>query len=109
MKSVEEGGDTMAIPFLALVETAAVGARLTGQAGLGREAVCYVRSHATLLSDVMIHDESVDVACETKASGFDSVFIACARMTESVLVTDDKKMHQAALDLGVESRLLRDM
>lgn len=69
MKSIEGGADTMALPFLALVETAAVGARSTGQAGLGKEAVSYVRSHATFLSDIMIHDESVDVPVKRRRAG----------------------------------------
>ena len=44
-----------------------------------------------------------------RISGFDSIFIACAKITDSTLFTDDKKMYEAALKVGVKAKLLRDM
>jgi len=49
------------------------------------------------------------VAAETKASGFDSVFIACAKTLGILLITDDKGMYDAAVKIGVKAELLRDM
>jgi len=53
--------------------------------------------------------ECIAVAAETKASGFDSVFIACAKTLGILLITDDKGMYDAAVKIGVKAELLRDM
>ncbi|HLD33965.1 hypothetical protein A3A21_03690 [Candidatus Jorgensenbacteria bacterium RIFCSPLOWO2_01_FULL_45_25b] len=97
------------IPTVAIVEIAAVSSRLTGKSEYGKEVALFVRSISQIITERTILGESIDIAAEAGTSGFDSVFIACARVTQSLLVTDDKKMHEAALALGVQSKLLREM
>lgn len=106
---VESKKSVMNIPSVAIVEIAAVGARLTGKYERGLQASDYVREHGNIMYDIDFLDKSVDIAAETKVSGFDSIFIACAKISNSLLVTDDKKMHDAAVNAGVKSALLRDM
>lgn len=109
LRGVEQGRYTLYVPFVALVEMAAVGARLTGKKERGLEAAEYVRGYANIVPEFRLVDEAVGVAAETKASGFDSLFIACARVTGSTLMTDDRGMHEAAPGVGVDSKLLREM
>lgn len=106
-----EGEDepSTAVPTAALIETAAVGARLTGKKDRGLEATEWIRAHLTTIYDYQVLDQAIDVAADTRASGFDSLFITCARANDCRLVTDDKGMHEAAENAGIESRLLRNM
>lgn len=106
---VENKQSVMNIPSIAIVEIAAVGARLTGKKERGINASNYVKKHGNIIYDIMLINEAVNIASTTKASGFDNMFITCAKVTGSVLVTDDKKMHDAAVKVGVKAKLLRDM
>ncbi len=45
----------------------------------------------------------------TKASGFDVVFMSCAEVTGSILITDDKGMYEKAIDYGLEAKFLREL
>lgn len=99
----------MNTPSVAIIEIAAVGARLTGKEERGIQASDYIKKYGNIFYDIGLLDEAVSIAAKTKISGFDSVFIACAKVTDSVLFTDDKKMYEAALKLGVKAKLLRDM
>jgi len=38
-----------------------------------------------------------------------NIFIACAQLTNSILITDDRKMFDAAVKLGIKSKLLRNI
>ena len=69
----------------------------------------YVREHASILYDSSLLDESVKIAARTKISGFDAIYIACAKHTGSMLITDDKGMYDAAISAGVNAQLLRHM
>ena len=110
LSSVQEGKTQMCIPSIAIVETASVVSRLTGSDKLGKEAADFVTGLAhSIVYDVEMLDDSVEIAVNTKASGFDVVFIACSRLTNSTLITDDIGMHRAALSAGISSKLLREM
>ena len=109
IKRVEDKEFIMNVPSIGIIEIAAVGARLTGKEQRGTEASGYVKEHGNIIYDTDFLDEAVKIASKTKISGFDSVFIACAKITDSVLITDDKKMHDAALKIGIEAKFLRDM
>ncbi|MEK6888439.1 MAG: type II toxin-antitoxin system VapC family toxin [Candidatus Aenigmatarchaeota archaeon] len=109
MTGVENSESVMNVPSVAMVEIAAVGARLTGKEERGIQASAYVKKYGNILYDTDILEESVKIAAKTKISGFDSIFIACAKVTNSTLISDDKKMHEAAVKVGVSSKLLRDM
>ena len=109
IKDVEDKNSIMNIPSAAIVEIAAVGARLTGKDEIGIQASDYVKAHGNIIDDADFLNEAVDMAVKTKISGFDNLFIACAKFTSSVLITDDRKMHEAAVKVGVKSKLLREM
>ncbi len=106
---VEEGQLAMNVPAVAIIETAAVGARLTGKEQRGMEAAVYIRANGNIIDEAALLEKAVEIAAKIKISGFDSLFIACAEITGSVLVTDDKGMHEAALKVGVKAELLRQM
>ena len=109
IREVENKESVMHIPSAAIVEIAAVGARLTGKEERGVQASAFVNEHGNIIYDIDLLEEAVKIASKTKTSGFDSVFIACAKTTNSILITDDRKMHDAAIKVGVKSKLLRDM
>ncbi|MBI3026565.1 type II toxin-antitoxin system VapC family toxin [Candidatus Woesearchaeota archaeon] len=109
LKKVESEESVMNVPSVAIIEIAAVGARLTGRDERGVQASDYVKKHGNILYDINILDEAIQIATKTKISGFDSIFIACAKITDSVLMTDDKRMYESAVKIGVKAKLLRDM
>ena len=82
---------------------------LTGNKDIGRKNSDFVKSISRIIGENELIDEAVSIAAETKISGFDSVFIACAKVNHSLLITDDKKMHEVAIKVGVKSKLLREM
>mgnify|MGYP001611016774 FL=1 len=104
-----QGKHTLSIPYVALVEVAAVVSRLTGDDAAAKKTTDFVRGLATMINEESFCSEAISLAIMTKASGFDNVFIACAKITASMLITDDKKMFEAAKRAGIKARLLRDM
>jgi predicted nucleic acid-binding protein len=109
IREVENMQTVMNIPSIAIIEITAVGARLTGKDERGIQASDYVREHGNIVYDFYLLEEAVRIAAKTRISGFDSIFIACAKITDSTLFTDDKGMYEAALKVGVKVKLLRDM
>ncbi|PKP57855.1 MAG: hypothetical protein CVT89_03790 [Candidatus Altiarchaeales archaeon HGW-Altiarchaeales-2] len=106
---IEINESVMNVTSTALIEVAAVAARLTGKEDRGILASDYVRKHGNVVGDIYLPDESISIAAKTKISGFDSVFIACAKITASTLITDDKQMYEAAVKIGINAQLLRDI
>jgi len=53
--------------------------------------------------------KAIEIGMRTKASGFDVVFMSCAEVTGSILITDDKGMYEKARDYGLETKFLRDL
>jgi len=109
IREVEAKQSVMHIPSVAIVEMAAVGARLTGKSERGVQSAEYVRENGNIVYDINLLSEAIRVASQTKISGFDSIFIACTKITNSTLITDDKKMYNAAVKTGVNAKLLREM
>lgn len=110
LDDIRDGREKLLIPAIAIIETAAVASRLTGSESIGRKAAETVRKLAfRTLSEEEFLEEAIATAAKTKISGFDSIFIACAKLTNSVLITDDRKMCEAAVKAGVKARLLRNM
>lgn len=100
----------MYIPSIALVETAAVVSRVTRKKQIANDAINFLKGvSAEILYDYRILDKTIETGIETKASGFDTVFITCAKLTNSVLITDDRRMFEIANEHGIKSKLLRDM
>ena len=108
-EKIENRQDIMLIPAVALIEIAAVAARLTGKNERGIQASDYVKEYGSIIYDTFLIDEAIRIAAETKISGFDSIFIACAKLTDSTLITDDKNMYQAAIKIGINAKLLREI
>src|SRR3989338_3618662 len=106
---VENKKSVLHIPSVAVVEIAAVGARLTGEEERGIEVSDFVKEYGNIIHDVDFLDKSISIASSTKISGFDSIFIACAQLTGSLLITDDRKMFDAAVNIGISAKLLRNM
>ena len=109
VSKVEEGQLSMNVPAVAIIEAAAVGARLTGKEQRGMDAAAYVKANGNIIEEAALLERAVEIAAKIKISGFDSLFIACAEITGSVLVTDDKGMHEAAIKYGIRAELLRQM
>jgi predicted nucleic acid-binding protein len=107
---VYSGAIDLYIPVVAVIEIAAVASRLTGSKAVGISTARFAEDLAVQIIDEKIMlAECIDVAAQTKASGFDSVFIACAKTLGLPLITDDKGMYDAAIRMGVKAELLRDM
>lgn len=106
---VESKQDIMNIPSVAIIEIAAVAARLTGKEERGIQASNYIKEHGNIVYDVFIIEEAIRIAAQTKISGFDSLFIACAKLSDSILITDDKRMYDAAINIGINAKLLRSL
>lgn len=93
-----------------MIETAAVASRLTGSKAVGISTANFVEALATeVIDEKTILEECIAVAAETNASGFDVVFITCAKILGLLLITDDKGMYDAAIRIGIKAELLRDM
>lgn len=105
---VEKGELVNHSPVIALVETAAVISRLTNSRIATEMALSFLEAHTKFYSDVYLLDKAIELGIKTKASGFDVIFIACAQVTGSTLITDDKKMYNKALMAGIPAEILRE-
>ena len=61
-----------------------------------------------MYSDAYLLERSIEIGKITKASGFDVIFMACADITGSALMTDDRKMFERACEYGLDAKFLRD-
>ncbi len=107
---IQKGKNKLCVPSIAIIETAAVVSRLTGSREIGKESADFVTGLSdSIIYDIELLDEAVEIATKTKASGFDVVFLACSRLTKSTLITDDIGMYEVAISIGIPSKLLRRM
>ena len=53
--------------------------------------------------------KAISFGIEAKASGYDTIFLTIAEITQSELLTDNSLQHKIALSRGIVSHLLRDM
>lgn len=110
LEKVEREETQMIIPSVALVETAYVVSRLTNYNNLSIDAVNFLwESSEEILFDYETLDNAIQTGIETKASGFDTLYLAVLKLTNSVLLTDDSKLHTLAKAQGFQSKLLREM
>jgi predicted nucleic acid-binding protein len=86
-------------PLVMLVEVATVVSRLSSSE----------TQHSRFYSDIYLLDEAIELGIQTKMSGFDVLFLACAKACEAVLITDDLKMYEKAKEVGIKSQLLREI
>lgn len=110
LEKVERNEIEMIVPSVALIETAAVISRLTNDEGLSKDAVSFLWENAEkILFDFETLDVAVQTGIKTKASGFDTLYLAVLRLTNAVLLTDDSKLHNLSKSNGFESKFLREM
>lgn len=109
IQEIEDRKTVMNIPAVCLIEIASVTARLTGKDQRGIQASDYVRDHGNVFYDIFLLNEAIRIGARTRSSGFDTIFIACAKLTNSTLITDDRKMYEAAAKVDVPAKLLRDI
>lgn len=110
LEKLNTGQIVMIIPSIALVETGCVVARLTNDPVLAQESVDFLKENAAaILFDFETLDTAIKVGIETKASGFDNLYLAVLELTKGILLTDDHRLHELAIEKGFESRLLREM
>jgi len=105
---IERGVYRNHIPLIALIETTCVVARLTNDNESVKLALSFVSQNSEMYSDAYLLEKSIEIGIKTKASGFDVTFMACAEVTGSTLITDDRKMYEKALDYGLEVKFLRE-
>ncbi len=89
-----------------MVETTAVVKRLASRTMAAKVSKGVMRSY-NVVDESVIFDIAWEVALSTGCSGFDSYFIALARIKDAVLFTDDSGMQHHAEDDGVNSILVR--
>jgi len=108
LSNVENGNYINHIPVMALIETACVVSRLTNDPESVTLALDFLNQHSRLYSDVDLLELSIEIGRRTKASGFDVIFMACADASNSILMTDDRKMYERAIEYGLDARFLRE-
>ena len=106
IKKLEEKKVETYIPKVCVVETAAVTKRLSDK-DLARRISEGVFNSYELVDEAILFNIAWRIATETGCSGFDSYFIALARIEDAILFTDDGKMHSHAEEAGVSSVLIR--
>ena len=97
------------IPSAVLVELSAVGTRLTGSKKFGISLAGKIEEICTVLYDEEILDNAIGVSAQYKASGFDNLLLTCAILTNTLLFTDDKKLHNLYDKAKIKSYLLDDL
>lgn len=60
-----------------------------------------------VVDEAVLFDAAWGIALDTGCSGFDSYFIALAKLKNAALLTDDRKMYYHAGEVGVDSVLIR--
>lgn len=110
LEKIEYGECRLYIPSVALIESGAVISRVTNKKHIAKDAVGFLKGVSEeIFYDYQILDKAIEIGIETKASGFDTTFVACAKLTDSTLVTDDKRMFEVAKNYGIKALLLREI
>lgn len=109
LRKVESGEMLLHEPLVMLVEVATVVSRLSSSETLSKAAVQFLTQHSRFYSDIYLLDEAIELGIQTKMSGFDVLFLACAKACGAFLITDDLKMYEKAREIGIKSQLLREI
>ena len=107
IRMLEESGVDVYVPKVCVVETAAVVRRLADKKFAMKISEGVLYSYE-VLDETFLFDSAWTIAMNTGCSGFDSYFIALARINDAVLFTDDKGMHFHAKEVDVDSVLIRE-
>jgi len=71
-----------------------------------RELLKDVKSKVIIVGETALRNIAIDVAMKTHCRAIDSYFIATAKLTNSILVTNDKVMAKNAKKAGIEAYYL---
>jgi predicted nucleic acid-binding protein len=85
----------------AFVENAAVARRLSNRT-IARKISGEILESYEIVDKSLIFDTAWMIALNTGCSGFDSYFIALAKIKNATLVTDDSAMHYHAMDINAD-------
>jgi predicted nucleic acid-binding protein len=107
IRMLEEWEIDVYVPKACVVEIAAVVRRLAGK-NVAMKISREVLYSYEVLDEMFLFDSAWTIAINTGCSGFDSYFIALARINDAVLLTDDKGMHFHAKEVDVDSVLIRE-
>jgi len=107
IKKMEEEDMDVYIPRICVVETAAVTKRLVDKNFAVKISKGVLDSYE-VVDEAFLFDSAWAIAAETGCPGFDSYFIALAKIKNAILFTDDKGMSFHAKRVGVDSVLIRE-
>ncbi len=108
LKKLDETCVEVYIPKVCVIETAAVLRRLAKRELATKLSRGLVKAYE-LVGESDIFDSAWRVALDRGSSGFDTYFIALAKMKDGLLFTDDDRMNYHARESGVDSVLIRDV
>lgn len=97
-------GCTVFVPRIFIVEFLAVASRLG--LNIGKEEVMDITSELEIIPEEAIFELVVTIAEKVHPRAVDAYFIATAKLTNSILVSNDKKMVKNAKSAGIESYYL---
>jgi len=109
LRKAQAGEFTLHEPLIALVETSTVLWRLSKSERIADIGVEFLETYSLFYSDAYLLGDAIRIGRATGASGFDVLFLACAKKANAKLITDDKKMYEKALEAGIKAELLRKL
>jgi len=107
LKSVQNLGIKVYEPKVLKIELVGVLSRVK-EDKIVKDLAEEIFSEIIPISEEEIFDIAFDVALKTKCRAIDSYFIATAKLTNSILITNDKIMNENAKKYGIESYYLID-
>ncbi len=105
---LDERYGSVYVPKVCAIETAAVTKRLSNDKKLAIKISEGVLDSYETVDESILFDVAWTVAVDTGCTGFDSYFIALAKIKSAVLLTDDGGMHFRATEADVDAILVRD-
>jgi predicted nucleic acid-binding protein len=106
-QEIEDDDVEIYVPKVCVVETAAVIRRLANKT-LSVKISKGILDSYEVIDEMLIFDSAWKIAVKTGCSGFDSYFIALAKIKNAVLLTDDGGSNYHAKETGVDSILIRN-
>ena len=109
---VLKGKHVVIIPSVIVSETCAVISRLTNSEEEGLSVAKEVQECCVVVYEsASVLEELLPIIAKVKGSGIDSILAALATKENTVLVTNDRRLHDRlrAFESGVDTRVLADM
>jgi len=109
---VLKGRHEVIIPSVIIAEVCAVISRMTNSEEEGIKAAEEIQRYCVVVYESEpVFEELLPIIARVKGSGIDSILAAVAMKESSLLVTNDRKLHNRLKDLshGINLKLLADM